>query len=104
MVPSQSKPSNQHQDHDAILEEINKALKSLIPSSPSQQHWEIAARNCENETHRTRTRPNFIAESRRFRVQIRKTQFANLNACDHVFQYIIISCEWILGEEFKLHR
>ncbi|CAG8654868.1 3207_t:CDS:2, partial [Diversispora eburnea] len=31
--------------HDAILEEINKALKSLIPPIPSQWHWEIAACN-----------------------------------------------------------
>ena len=27
----------------AILEEINKTLKSLVPSIPSQWHWEIAA-------------------------------------------------------------
>ncbi len=26
------------QNHDAILEEINKALKSLIPLIPSQHH------------------------------------------------------------------
>ena len=46
VVTSRSKLSNQHQGHDAILEEINKQLKSLIPSIPLQRHWEIAARNC----------------------------------------------------------
>jgi len=46
VVTSRSKLSNQHQGHDAILEEINKELKSLIPSIPSQRHWQIAARNC----------------------------------------------------------
>ncbi|CAG8625127.1 21005_t:CDS:2, partial [Racocetra persica] len=69
--------------HDAILEEINKSLKSLIPLIPSQQHWEIAARNCtkfvklhtnlfnliefsENEAHEPRIRSNYISESCRF--------------------------------------
>jgi HEAT repeat protein len=33
VVTSRSKLSNQHQGHDAILEEINKQLKSLIPST-----------------------------------------------------------------------
>ena len=89
IVISRSKLSNQHQGHDAILEEINKTLKSLIPSTPSQRHWEIAARNCtkferlrtnlfnvigysESEIYRPRTRPSSIAESNRFRVQIRR--------------------------------
>ncbi|RIB04263.1 hypothetical protein C2G38_2284631 [Gigaspora rosea] len=31
---------------DAILEEVNKSLKALIPPVPSQKHWRIAARNC----------------------------------------------------------
>jgi hypothetical protein len=116
VVTSRSKLPNQHQGHDAILEEINKDLKSLIPSVPSQRHWEIAARNCtkfvtlrtkllhvigyaETETHRPRTRPSFIAESYRFRVRIRKTQFVNPNACNRVFHDI--SGEWILTEEMK---
>jgi len=43
---SRSGRSNQHQGLDAILEEVNKALKSLIPPIPSQRHWQIAARNC----------------------------------------------------------
>jgi len=37
---------NQHQGLDAILEEVNKTLKALVPSAPAQKHWEIAARNC----------------------------------------------------------
>jgi len=45
-VLSRSGYRNQHQGLDAILEEINKALKALIPPTPSQRHWEIAARNC----------------------------------------------------------
>jgi hypothetical protein len=44
-VISCSGPWNQHQGLDAILEEVNKELKSLIPPSPTQHHWEIAARN-----------------------------------------------------------
>ena len=45
-VISRSEWSNQHQGPDAILEEINKSLKALIPPVPTQKHWEIAARNC----------------------------------------------------------
>lgn len=37
---------NQHQGLDAILEEINKTLKTLIPPVPTQKHWNMAARNC----------------------------------------------------------
>jgi len=36
-----------HQGHDAVLEEVNKMLKSLVPAIPSQRHWEIAARNIQ---------------------------------------------------------
>ena len=32
---------------DAILEEINKALKSLIPPIPQLKYWKIAAHNCK---------------------------------------------------------
>jgi len=116
IVTSRSKLPDQHQGHDAILEEINKVLKSLIPPIPSQKHWEIAARNCtkflklrtnlfntigysENETHGPRTRPNFIAESCRFRIRIRKTQFVNPNSNNRVFQNI--SREWALSEEME---
>ena len=45
-VISRSGWSNQHQGLDAILEEVNKMLKTLIPPIPTQKHWEIAARNC----------------------------------------------------------
>lgn len=102
IVTSRSELSDQHQGHDAILEEINKTLKSLVPSIPSQRHWEIAARNytkflklrtnlfniigySENETYGPRIRPNFIVESRRIRVRIRKTQFVNLNTDNRGF-------------------
>jgi len=44
-VISRSGWSNQHQGLDAIIEEVNKALKTLIPPVPTQKHWEIAARN-----------------------------------------------------------
>ena len=53
----------------------------------------------ENETHKPRTRPSFIAESQRFRVQIRKTQFVNPNADNRIFENM--SGEWILSEEMK---
>ena len=88
----------------------------MVPSIPSQRHWEIAARNytkflklrtnlfniigySENETYGPRIRPNFIVESRRFRVRIRKTQFVNPNADNRAFQNI--SGEWTLSEEMK---
>ena len=45
-VISRSGWSNQHQGLDAILEEVNKMLKTLIPPIPTQKHWEIAAKNC----------------------------------------------------------
>ena len=47
-VISRSGLWNQHQGLDAILEEINKGLKSLIPPIPSHHHWKIAARNYKN--------------------------------------------------------
>jgi len=37
---------NQYQGLDAIIEEVNKALKTLSSPVPTQKHWEIAARNC----------------------------------------------------------
>ncbi|KAF0412364.1 hypothetical protein F8M41_007935 [Gigaspora margarita] len=49
-VVSRSGLHNQHQGLDAVMEEINKALKSLISPVPSQCHWEIAARNFTNFT------------------------------------------------------
>jgi hypothetical protein len=46
-VVSRSGLFNQHQGLDAVLEEINKALKTLIPPIPQMRHWKIAARNCK---------------------------------------------------------
>jgi len=37
----------QHQGLDAIIEEVNKTLKTLIPPIPQHHHWKIAARNCK---------------------------------------------------------
>src|SRR2546423_331993 len=37
----------QHQGLDAIMEEVNKTLKTLIPPIPQHRHWKIAARNCK---------------------------------------------------------
>jgi len=45
-VVSRSGFLHQHQGLDAILEEVNKSLKTLTPPVPTQKHWEIAARNC----------------------------------------------------------
>ena len=46
-VVSRSGLYNQHQGMDAVLEEVNKALKTLIPPIPQEHHWIIAARNCK---------------------------------------------------------
>ncbi|RIB19714.1 hypothetical protein C2G38_2181071 [Gigaspora rosea] len=46
-VVSRSGLHEQHQGLDAIIEEVNKALKSLIPPIPQDHHWKIAARNCK---------------------------------------------------------
>ncbi|KAF0511720.1 hypothetical protein F8M41_018199 [Gigaspora margarita] len=114
MVISRSGLSDQHQGLDAILEEINKALKSLIPPIPSQHHWEVAARNCmkfiklhnnffnlinyhESDFHKKCTRPDFAVESCRFRIKIRKTNFLDPN--NNNFQSI--NGEWKLSEEMK---
>ncbi len=45
-VVSRSGWDNQYQGLDAILEEVNKTLKTLIPPIPTLKHWEMAARNC----------------------------------------------------------
>ena len=37
----------QHQGLDAIIEEVNKALKALIPPILQYHHWKVAARNCK---------------------------------------------------------
>jgi len=46
-VVSRSGLFNQHQGLDAILEEVNKTLKTLIPPIPQIRHWKIAAQNCK---------------------------------------------------------
>ena len=46
-VVSRSGLFNQHQGLDAILEEVNKMLKTLILPVPQIRHWKIAARNCK---------------------------------------------------------
>ncbi|RIB03899.1 hypothetical protein C2G38_2223810 [Gigaspora rosea] len=94
--------SNQHQGLDAILEEVNKTLKTLIPSIPAQKHWEMAARNCtkfmklrkklfatmgyaDSESSGPRSRPDYEEESQRFRIRLRKTGFLNPNL-NHSFE------------------
>ncbi|CAG8631183.1 5721_t:CDS:2, partial [Scutellospora calospora] len=47
-IISRSGLINQHQKLDAILEEINKILKTLIPPTPQLRHWKVAARNYES--------------------------------------------------------
>lgn len=47
-VVSRSGLIDQYQGLDAILEEVNKALKTLIPPVSQQRHWEIAAQNCKS--------------------------------------------------------
>jgi len=46
-IVSRSGLFSQHQGLDAVLEEINKTLKTLIPPVPQMHHWKIAARNCK---------------------------------------------------------
>ena len=45
IVTSRSELSDQHQDHDAILEEINKTLKSLVPLTVATA-LRVRIRNC----------------------------------------------------------
>ncbi|CAG8827242.1 18799_t:CDS:1, partial [Racocetra persica] len=53
----------------------------------------------ESETQEPRTCPGFTGESSRYRAQIKKTQFVNLKANNHVFQDI--SSEQKISEEMK---
>ncbi|RIB08136.1 hypothetical protein C2G38_2212373 [Gigaspora rosea] len=115
-VISRSGYCNQHQGLDAILEEINKYLKALIPPVPSQRHWNIAARNCtkfiklrymlfdmightESESSGGRTRPDYTSESQRFRVQLRKTRFLNPQNDNRRFESL--EGEYLLSEQLK---
>ncbi|RIB06887.1 hypothetical protein C2G38_2215983 [Gigaspora rosea] len=103
-VLSRSELQNQHQGLDAIIEEINKALKSLIPPVPSQHHWEIAARNYvnflkDNEDSEQRTQPNSYMEQQRFRTYLRKKQFLNPIKMNSAFTNL--DGEINLSEEIK---
>ncbi|RIB18284.1 hypothetical protein C2G38_2142201 [Gigaspora rosea] len=105
-----------HQGLDAIIEEINKALKSLIPPVPLQHHWEIAARNYvnflklrtnlfniigyeDNEDSEQRTRPNSYMEQQCFRIYLRKKQFLNPIKMNSAFTNL--DGEINLSEEMK---
>ncbi|RHZ86475.1 hypothetical protein Glove_50g129 [Diversispora epigaea] len=46
-IVSRSGIYEQHQGLDAIIEEVNKALKALIPPVPQYHHWKVAAHNCK---------------------------------------------------------
>ncbi|RIB20099.1 hypothetical protein C2G38_2180125 [Gigaspora rosea] len=93
-VVSRSGLFNQHQGLDAILEEINKALKTLIPPVLQMRYWQIAARNCKKflqprnnffnligyndlQTTSPRNWPEAITECQRFRARLRKDNFIN---------------------------
>ncbi|RIB23681.1 hypothetical protein C2G38_2170499 [Gigaspora rosea] len=115
-VISRSGYSNQHQGLDAILEEVNKYLKALIPPVPSQKHWKIAARNCmkfiklrrtlfnmighaDNESSGGRIRPDYTLESQRFRVNLRKAGFLNPQDDNRTFKSL--GGEHLLSEQLK---
>ncbi|RIB22253.1 hypothetical protein C2G38_2174373 [Gigaspora rosea] len=87
-VVSRSGLFNQHQGLDAILEEFNKVLKSLIPPIPQERHWKVTARNFakqffrsigynDSQTTGPRTRPESISECQRFRIRPRKDNFVS---------------------------
>ena len=46
-VISRSGIYEQHQGLDAIMKEVNKTLKTLIPPILQYRHWKIAAHNCK---------------------------------------------------------
>ncbi|RIB04656.1 hypothetical protein C2G38_2221792 [Gigaspora rosea] len=68
-VISRSGYCNQYQGLDAILEEINKYLKALIPPVPSQRYWNIVAQNytkfikIKSESLESWTCPDYTLES-----------------------------------------
>ncbi|CAG8447659.1 9273_t:CDS:2 [Scutellospora calospora] len=80
---------HQHQDLDAILEEVNKSLKALIPPIPSQKHWKIAARNCTK----------FIKLRHILFNMIRYTDNESLGGNDHTFKSL--GDEHLLSEKLK---
>ncbi|CAG8523935.1 2513_t:CDS:2, partial [Scutellospora calospora] len=77
-VVSQSGFINQHQGQDAILEEINKALKTLIPPVLQMWHWKIAARNYNfiNLTMDLKTTYNSLGEE--YELSLQLIEFTNL--------------------------
>ncbi|KAF0547920.1 hypothetical protein F8M41_000269 [Gigaspora margarita] len=109
-VVSYSGIYEQHQGLDAIIEEANKALKTLIHPVPQQRHWKIAARNYKkfiklrNNLFRTigyndqqsvpRTRPDSTMECQRFCALLRSLEFVNPINTQTVCQS--------LGREFEL--
>ncbi|RHZ88954.1 hypothetical protein Glove_19g413 [Diversispora epigaea] len=93
-VVSRSGIYEQHQGLDAILEELNKMLKTLIPPVPQYHHWKIAARNCKKffelrsnlfksigyndlPSSGLRTRPESTIECQRFRIHLRSHEFVD---------------------------
>ena len=79
---------------DAIIEEVNKALKALIPPVPQYHHWKVVAYNCKRffelrdnlfklisynnlQTSGPKTRPKSIMECQRFRIYLRSFEFTN---------------------------
>ncbi|GBB93106.1 hypothetical protein RclHR1_02110005 [Rhizophagus clarus] len=107
-VISRSGLINQHQGLDAILEEVNKALKTLIPSVLQQHHWEIAAHNCKKflqlhnnffkiigyndaQANSPRTHPESVTEYQRFQVYLRKLNFLNLMEVKTDFKSLVPS-------------
>ncbi|CAG8482275.1 2443_t:CDS:2 [Dentiscutata heterogama] len=84
---------NQQLDESANI--VNTNEKSLVINSYTFRE----SRYSENEAHEPRVRPSYISESRRFRAQIRKSQFVNPNVDNRIFQNI--SGEWTLSEEMK---
>ncbi|CAG8711621.1 13328_t:CDS:2, partial [Dentiscutata heterogama] len=104
---SRSGYSNQHQGLDAILKEINKYLKALIPPVPSQKHWRIALRHtlfkmirhADNKSSGGQIHPDCTLESQRFRVHMHQTGFPNLQDDNRTFKSL--GEEHLLSEKLK---
>ncbi|RHZ81220.1 hypothetical protein Glove_122g71 [Diversispora epigaea] len=102
-VVSRSGIYEQHQGLDAIIEEVNKALKALIPPVPQYHHWKVAARNCKKffelrnnlfkligyndlQASGPRTQLESTMECQRFRIHLRSLEFTNLDNARSVCQ------------------
>ncbi|RHZ81878.1 hypothetical protein Glove_117g595 [Diversispora epigaea] len=98
-VVSRSGIYEQHQGLDAILEEVNKMLKTLILSVPQYYHWKIVTRNCKkffklrsnlfksigyNDllSSGSRIRPESTIEYQRFRIHLRSHEFVDPQEVD----------------------